>query len=686
MTFVSPIPPFLPCRARTFRAPSPFAYLLALAHRLPSVPSSDHPSKMLPMHVADDRPGGGGGGSSSFGRYLSRPRTLVVGFVVVFVLGYFFFSGPGGGGLVPNPGPYAGHIDDLAGNQGHHGGNKPPPPGDLDGHGHGHANANGGHAGAPPPNVNYLDEGETTPDYGAADNTTWGQRAQKVKDAFKFAYGAYAKIAFGRDEILPMSNKPTDNFNGWGVSIVDSLDTMVLMGHKEELARAMEHVAAINISATSQSVHFFETTIRYLGGYLAAYHLVPPGSPESSTLLTQSLHLGSILLRVFETPSGLPGYAAPTKPRPDDKYQSGRSSMYLAEVGSCQVEFKYLAHLTGDARYWKAADGVTRLMHKSQPTSAIKGLWGTNWDINTGEPSQNQFTIGALSDSAYEYILKQYLLSNRSEKYLLDMYIAATDAMIENTLYLSPTRELLYVTDVNTWSGGKVTPSGKLEHLSCFLPGLFALGADQLDASELDEGRRKKHKWVAEGLAYTCYLMYAEQRHGVGPEDVVFKAAESKNWGQVLKDWEATSASKTAGAKPPGVAKLAPAIKDFTKDRDYPAASGDYLLRPETIESVYLLWKTTKDEVWRQRGWQMWEAVDKVTKVENGRQVLSADDLNVTHARSYFFAETLKYYYLLFSNADPWPLNKYIFNTEAHPLPVYTLREWEKRKFEVSAS
>ena len=53
----------------------------------------------------------------------------------------------------------------------------------------------------------------------------------------------------------------------------------------------------------------------------------------------------------------------------------------------------------------------------------------------------------------------------------------------------------------------------------------------------------------------------------------------------------------------------------------------------------------------------------------------------LTHDRSYFFAETLKYYYLLFSDADPWPLDKFVFNTEAHPLPVYHLREWELKHF-----
>lgn len=44
-----------------------------------------------------------------------------------------------------------------------------------------------------------------------------------------------------------------------------------------------------------------------------------------------------------------------------------------------------------------------------------------------------------------------------------------------------------------------------------------------------------KISWAAEGLAYTCYAMYAENRHGLGPEDVQFKSNESKNWGKVLK-------------------------------------------------------------------------------------------------------------------------------------------------------
>ncbi len=48
-------------------------------------------------------------------------------------------------------------------------------------------------------------------------------------------------------------------------------------------------------------------------------------------------------------------------------------------------------------------------------------------------------------------------------------------------------------------------------------------------------------------------------------------------------------------------------------------------------------------------------------------------DVNVSHddvQQSFFLAETLKYLYLLFSDDSLIPLDKWVFNTEAHPLPV----------------
>lgn len=130
-------------------------------------------------------------------------------------------------------------------------------------------------------------------------------------------------------------------------------------------------------------------------------------------------------------------------------------------------------------------------------------------------------SVGAFADSGYEYLLKQWLMSGQSEPKARDLCAPSFDlctksrhlfvildlrsasAIIQNLLFLSPKRRLLYVTDLQ--SG---TPSHIFEHLSCFLPGLLALGAQTLDLPQHD---KELHQWAASGLAYTCYMTYADQ-------------------------------------------------------------------------------------------------------------------------------------------------------------------------------
>ena len=51
---------------------------------------------------------------------------------------------------------------------------------------------------------------------------------------------------------------------------------------------------------------------------------------------------------------------------------------------------------------------------------------------------------------------------------------------------------------------------------------------------------------------------------------------------------------------------------------------------------------------------------------------------------SWFLAETLKYFYLLFDDSDSLSLDKWVLNTEAHPLPKFTWTEWEKKAYNIS--
>merc|ERR1712013_77613 len=108
-----------------------------------------------------------------------------------------------------------------------------------------------------------------------------------------------------------------------------------------------------------------------------------------------------------------------------------------------------------------------------------------------------------------------------------------------------------------------------------------------------------------------------------------------------------------------------------------------YLLRPETVESYFVLWRLTKDLKYREWGWQVVQALELNCKVEGGYSGLrnvntfqSYDDAQ----QSFFLAETLKYLYLLFSNDSLLDLEMWVFNTEAHPLPVKGINSFYRAK------
>lgn len=100
------------------------------------------------------------------------------------------------------------------------------------------------------------------------------------------------------------------------------------------------------------------------------------------------------------------------------------------------------------------------------------------------------------------------------------------------------------------------------------------------------------------------------------------------------------------------------------------------LLRPETVESLFVLYRITGDEQYRQWGWDIFQSLEAHAKVATGGYSSLHDVTKVPapmrdKMETFFLGETLKYLYLLFSDADVLPLDKYVFNTEAHPLPVW---------------
>ncbi len=127
---------------------------------------------------------------------------------------------------------------------------------------------------------------------------------------------------------------------------------------------------------------------------------------------------------------------------------------------------------------------------------------------------------------------------------------------------------------------------------------------------------------------------------------------------------------------------LAPEITHFNmgggvggNDLIIKAQDSHNLLRPETIESLFYLYRLTKNETYRAWGWDMFQAFEKHCRVTSGgytslQSVLQVPPPKRDKMESFFLGETLKYLFLLFSDDDVMPLDLYVWNTEAHAFPI----------------
>jgi mannosidase alpha-like ER degradation enhancer 2 len=95
-----------------------------------------------------------------------------------------------------------------------------------------------------------------------------------------------------------------------------------------------------------------------------------------------------------------------------------------------------------------------------------------------------------------------------------------------------------------------------------------------------------------------------------------------------------------------------------------------YNLRPEIIESTYYLYFYTGDARYRTMGSTYLQSLLRDCRTPSGYAALKRvrPPQQADSMQSYFFAETLKYLYLLFAPRQTLDLDKVVFNTEAHPL------------------
>src|SRR5688572_24915318 len=218
--------------------------------------------------------------------------------------------------------------------------------------------------------------------------------AEQVKTEFLHAWNGYKKHAWGNDDLKPLSK----SYHNWYpepllMSPVDGLDTMYIMGLKDEADRTREHVAKNLKFDKDIYVQNFEITIRLLGGLLSAYQIT-----GDKRLLTMAEDLGTRLLPVFDSPTGLPYKHV--------NLRTGKSRGEIsnpAETGTLIIEFGTLAKLTGKPVFYEKAK---RALVETYKRRSPIGLVGTRINVETGQWTNTGSHLSAEIDSYYEYLLK----------------------------------------------------------------------------------------------------------------------------------------------------------------------------------------------------------------------------------------------------------------------------------------
>ena len=325
-------------------------------------------------------------------------------------------------------------------------------------------------------------------------------------------------------------------------------------------------------------------------------------------LLNLADDLGTRLLPVFDSPTGLPYKFVNLK--------TGKTKGEVsnpAETGTLMIEFGTLSKLTGKPIYYEKAK---RALVETYKRRSPIGLVGTNINVDTGKWTNTDSHVSSEIDSYYEYLLKCSLLFG--DKDCEAMWV---DSIAKIHSYLADEGQNMSKKNVNgavivgdLWYGHADMNTGKRTAtttgaLDAFFPAVLVLDGDLNRARALQD---------------SFFKMW--QIQGIEPEVYNYRTGKIEEAG--------------------------------------------YPLRPEIVESTYYLYQATKDPKYLAMGKQMFDDLVKHCRTDVAYAGLKSVETKekTDYMHSFVFAETFKYFYLLFAPEKTLDIDKVVFNTEAHPI------------------
>eukprot|EP00873_Tetraselmis_striata_P000992 jgi/Tetstr1/421256/TSEL_012260.t1 len=429
----------------------------------------------------------------------------------------------------------------------------------------------------------------------------------EAKQMFRHGFDNYMQRAFPRDDLRPISCRGSNSQGGIALSLIDALDTLILLGEQHEVRRAVQWLCANLSLEVDERVHVFELTIRALGGFLSTHVLLlrdptlVPGYDGCLLVLAQDL--AERLLPAFATPSGIPlswvNLATGVLP-------GETRATCTACAGTLLLEFGLLSRLSGDPKYEQLAHNAAVKLFRMR--SKRTGLLGNTLNVDVGAWVRKDSGIGAGIDSFYEYLLKAWLVFGKTE--YLEMFAELyTAAMV----HLRPAG-----IDAKGWLLDVHMDTGKLTRpwvssLGAFWPGMQAMIGQMKDATSLHDNLT--NAWLKFGWLPELFDVSLSSRHPI-----------EKGY------------------------PLRPELIEST-----------YLLHAETGEPYFMEVARSLQATLMERNRQRC-GFASVRDVQSGELEDSME--------SFFLSETSKYLYLLHSNASGL-LDHFVFSTEGHLIPPF---------------
>jgi ER degradation enhancer, mannosidase alpha-like 2 len=324
-------------------------------------------------------------------------------------------------------------------------------------------------------------------------------------------------------------------------------------------------------------------------------------------LLNLAEDLGNRLLPVFDSPTGLPYRYVNLK---TGKVRGIETNP--AEAGTLLIEFGALSKLTHKPIFYDKAKRALMEIYKRRSPIGLVGTW---INVETGRWTNTDSHISGAIDSYYEYLLKCWLLFGDEDCHRMwrdDINTINKNLADEIIRHRDGARGKIAVPEL--WYGHADMNTGKRTAtvygaLDAFFPAVLALSGD------LDRARR---------LQQSSFMMWQQAR--IEPEEFDYQARK--------------------------------------------IISPSYPLRPEIVESTYYLYHYTKDPKYLRMAQTLWQDFVKYCRTDEGyaalRSVITKEKAD--SMQSFVFAETFKYFYLLFAPPTTLDFDHIIFNTEAHPI------------------